>query len=211
VLTEGSVALLYTYTAISALILLLHSRAGTGRPLHWLLWVNFGVAALYAVFVTRSPSSFDALNPMGNSREELFILVVLAATYSVTVEVPGFLINSSRDKKLVGLLSSVELALLETKARPSKGIPALKELLTKHGAELKELGLAGILNGSLECFERLNNVDAALAGVALSAVQRASDYCSERPKHPLPLLAELLGLAGVTFILGEILAAIRGR
>lgn len=201
-----------TYLFSSAVALVADARErGSKWPLHALFWVNFLGACGVFLIVERFQPFFVAHNPLGQNRAELFIIIVLAALLSLFVEMPGFLLNSRYDRATIRAIDSIGDALLDLRVNPSVGTEMLEGLLKTHDRELRDLGLNSTLEKMAAFFKRMDNVDIPLLNIALSEIRRTRERVESRSKHPLPTLVQFLGLSGLAFVLGEILAALRGK
>jgi hypothetical protein len=200
-----------TYLFSSAVALVADARQRASKwSLHALLWVNFLGACAVLIVIERFAPFFVAHNPLGQNRIELFTIIVLAALLSFVVEIPGFLLNSRYDRATTSAIDSVADALLDLRVNPSGGTGPLEALLSAYDGELRDLGLSSTLEKMSGFFKRIDNVDLPLLEVVLSEIRRTRERVEARSKHPLPTLVQFLGLSGLGFVLGEILAVLRG-
>jgi hypothetical protein len=200
-----------TYLFSSAVALVADARQRASKwSLHALLWVNFLGACGVFLVIERFQPFFVSHNPLGQNRVELFTIIVLAALLSLVVELPGFLLNSRYDRATVSAIDGVADALLDLRVNPSRGTEPLEGLLSTHDDELKDLGLASTLQKMAGFFKQMDNVDIPLLEAVLSEIRRTRERVEARSKHPLPTLVQFLGLSGLAFVLGEILAVLRG-
>jgi hypothetical protein len=142
---------------------------------------------------------------------ELFSIILLVALFSLTIEIPGFLLNSRYDRTTINAIDALGDALLNLRLDPSAGTEPLERMLNVHKDKLEDLGLAAMLVKLAIFFKQMGNVDNSMLEMALSEIRRSRAQVESRSKHPLPVLAQFLGLSGLTFVLGEILAALRAK
>jgi hypothetical protein len=212
-LTQGAAFwIATTYLFSSAVVLVDDFRQRASKwPLHVLLWVNFLGACGVLLLIAGFEPFFVAHNPLGKDRVELFSIILLAVLFSLAIEIPGFLLNSRYDRVTIGVIDDVADALLDLRLDPSLGVGTLESLLSSHRGELQSLGVSSRLEKMASSFQRMGNVDIPLLETALSEVRNARAQVEARSKHPLPTLIQVLGLSGLAFVLGEILAALRGK
>jgi hypothetical protein len=201
-----------TYLFASAVALLIDVRRPASKwQLHTLLWINFLGASGFVLFITRFQSFFIDHNPLGQSRAELFIIILLVAQFSLVVEIPGFLLNSWHDRVTVSVIDKVRDAALDLRLNPTLGTSQLEGLLSTHREQLRDLAVGSTLEKLVGFFKRMENVDIPLLETALAEIRRTRESVEARSKHPLPALIQFFGLSGLVFVLAEILAALRGK
>ncbi len=202
--------LIVTYVAASAATLFSTGR-GSARARSLLVpaALNFLASAGTLVLLVNRPPLLRVINPFGSSREEIFVVGLLGTIFAITLEVPGFLLNTSYDKKVSKILNDFERAVVQAHIDPGSAIHELRSLTDSHRDALADAGLEMLFSQSLEVFERMNNSDASLLRALLTQVSDAKSEVEARSKHPFPLLVQVLGLSGLAFVLGEILAILR--
>jgi hypothetical protein len=212
VIQGATVWITLSYLLASAVTLSIVKSQRSGKcPLHALLWLNFLGASGAMLLVTRFQSFFLAFNPLGQNRVEMFSILLLVALFSLVVEIPGYLLNSKFDRATIRIIDDVADALLELRLNPALGTDALQGLLTTHRDELRELGIWSRLEKMTSFFKRMGNVDTSLLESALTEARNARAEVDTRSKHPLPTLIQVFCLSGLAFVLGEILATLRGK
>jgi hypothetical protein len=201
-----------TYLFWSLVALLLDGFHRTSKwLLHTLLWVNFLGGAGFFLTITHSPALLPSHNPLGPNHTEVFSILLLVALFSVTIEIPGFLLNSRYDRATIRVIDSITGAILDLRLEPSIGVESLEKLITTNRDDLVSLGVSSTLEKAAGSFKRMGNVDTSLLDIALYEIRTARTAVDGRSKHPLPALIQVFGLSGLAFVLGEILAALRAR
>lgn len=201
---------IYFFSSLIALVLDGCQRTSKWL-IHLLLWINFLSAAGIFLVTIRFQKFFVSHNPLGQSRIELFSILLLVALFSLTVEIPGFLLNSLYDRTTISILDDVISAVLDLRLDPSIGVESLEALLHAHKHELRRLGAGYTLEKMADSFRRMRNIDTPLLEATLFEVRTARAAVDARSKHPLPTLIQFFGLSGLAFVLGEILATLRGK
>lgn len=179
--------------------------------LRTLLWINFVGSAAILLWIAVFRSYFDAVNPLEKSRSELFVLLLLVALFSLAVELPGFLLNLRSDNRVLEMIDKLSDALLDLRLSPSIGVEQLEGLLAAYSDGVNELNIGSSLRKMVESFKRLGNVDNSVLGAMIIELKETRLRIDGRSKHPLPTLVQILGLSGLAFLLGEILAALREK
>ncbi len=175
------------------------------------LLVNFLTSGVLLLALWSDSSILNLVNPLGQQRQEIFVTVLLIGIFAASFEFPGFLLNIQYDNKLVVALDYLEQAILSARLDPSLGIGQIGDVLDSQGAALSSAGLQAFVKRSLEEFSRIQNINLGLIDAMQRQLEIVRIQVRERSKHPFPLLIQILGLSGIGFALGEILANLRVR
>jgi hypothetical protein len=174
--------------------------------------LNFAVAVTILVLALVRSSSVLALNPFGTGRQEMFMTLLLVLVFSLFVEIPGFFLNRTYDKKQEDALQEIVDVLLDVRLSPTSiNRTRLQDLSQSREAILGEGHLGKFLSKCAAEFVTVGNADNSLLNVLTERVLAEQSKVVERSKHPFPALIQLLSLTGVAFVLGEILAVLRQR
>jgi len=203
--------LIGVYAFFSALAILLDMIRRTSRwALQLLLWLNFAGAVVLLVLFERLGTP-RILGPQNQGHAELLVIIVLAGLFSLSVEVPGFWLNTRHDLALVAAADEIASKLLELRLDPTIDVEQVEGSLDRHSAQLSELGLSNPVGHVAAAYRRMGNIDNGLLDRTLSEVREVRARVDDRSKHPAPILVEILSLSGLGFVLCEILSVLRGH
>ena len=144
-----------------------------------------------------------------NHRLEVLITFMLLGIFSLSVELPGFVLNSRYDNNLIVALNDLERAVLSARVDPLGGIRQLEEVLSSKHRDLVQTGVEALAQQCVKEFRRIENVNTSLLDTLQRQLELARNEIDSRSKHPFPALVQILSLSGVAVILGEILATLR--
>jgi hypothetical protein len=175
------------------------------------MWGNFCGATLLLVLSTRLKLFRTVHDRLGEGRGDFFTILLLAALFSLAVEIPGFCLNVGRDRKLVRAVGDVANELLDLRLDPAVGTGPLEASVDRFRGELSELDLLSLVERVAGTYKRMGNIDSGLVDRAISEVRAARSYVEGRSKHPAPTLVQILSVSGLGFVLCQILAVLRGN
>lgn len=135
----------------------------------------------------------------------IFGLLVIAV-YVITIEVPGFLKLSRYDEVSVDLLEEVQrnLVLSVTSFEPS--IPILDEMLQKNKGRFNELHVFQNLNYFVTSSKEMNpQINKSILDLLLYDISQTIKKTADSSKHPFPKLIDVLSLAGLSFLIAQLL------
>jgi len=155
----------------------------------------FLVTSLLFFFNIKPPSLLSLLSGL---------VYISTASFVICVEIPGYLILSRRDEDTVGRLRQIRQALIETRYSFDH-VQKLKTQTEDSSSVLLELRLSDLLNEFINSCEHLNNVDRDFWGLVLSETTNAIKDVSNSSKHPIPRIVDFLSLAGLSFLIAQIL------
>lgn len=136
-----------------------------------------------------------------------YIVYSLVAAFVIAIEVPGFLLLSKFDGKIVGALENVRKDLV-TIGYSFEHVAQLKATLSANEGTLRSADVYSLIEDFVKTCERMKNLDKSFWGLLLSEVTRSARFFSERSKNPFPKLLDILSLAGLSFLLAQFLKLI---
>lgn len=133
-----------------------------------------------------------------------WIIYDLIISYVVTVEIPGYLRLSKFDEVSIQSLRDIRKCLI--KMRYSfKSLRDFEIAMKRNAGILSEEHVKDLLNDFADLCERMKNLDLNLWELTLSEITKAMSRISQRSKHPIPKLIDILSLAGLSLLLAQIL------
>ena len=135
------------------------------------------------------------------------ILYSFIFSYVVTIEIPGYLSFSGFDEKAHDSLEKIRNMIIGTIVSYDR-ILELREESVKSSSLLEYIDLKDLVNGLVDSSSRIGTSDPTLSALLLSEITREIDSIDTQSKHPFPKLIDLLSLAGLSFLIAQILKAI---
>lgn len=135
-------------------------------------------------------------------------VLIAVFAYVVAIEIPGFLILGAYDSDATDVLRQLRAAVLSLKLKFDESLRELKVACDTHVTLLEETNLDQIVTYFIESCNRMQNVDGSLFGLVLGELDGQIHSISSRSKHPFPVLVQVLSLAGVSFLIAQILRGI---
>ena len=120
------------------------------------------------------------------------------------IEIPGFVLLSKFDDKLVERLKLVRKELISI-SYSFDNVAKLKSLAKNNEEMLQAAQLDELVNDFISSCERMRNLDKTFWGMVLGEVTTSIKAFAERSKHPFPKLVDILSLAGLSFLLAQFL------
>ncbi len=133
-----------------------------------------------------------------------YVAYSLITAFVLGIEVPGFVLLSKFDGKLVDALEGVRKDLV-TVGYSFDHLARLKTTVSTNEEMLNSARLDALTGDFIGSCERMKNLDKTFWGIALAEITTSIKTFSERSKHPFPKLIEILSLAGLSFLLAQFL------
>jgi hypothetical protein len=191
------------YTGIMLWLFRYYRKSPLGRENKIAFSFIFSVFLLYALTIVvyflwnTSPSITDFITIYG-------LLVV--AVYVVAIEVPGFLLISRYDDTSVDLLEEVHRNLILSVASFEPSIPFLEDILQKNKDRLNELHVFENLNYFVISSKEMNpQINKSIFDLLLFDINQTIKKTADSSKHPFPKLIDVLSLAGLSFLIAQLL------
>jgi hypothetical protein len=163
----------------------------------------FSIVLLYIGIIT--VYFFWNANPSLTDFVTIYGLLVIAV-YVLAIEVPGFLLISQYDEMSVDLLEDVHRNLILSVTSFEPAVPALEELLQKHKDRFTELHAYENLDYYVASSKEMNpQVNRSILDLLLYDVNQTVKKTADESKHPFPKLIEVLSLAGLSFLIAQLL------
>lgn len=128
----------------------------------------------------------------------------LIFTYVISIEVPGYIKLLKFDEKVLTILKSVRKNLVKM-GYSSYSIDSLNNIVEKNKNLLEQEQIEYLLSDYIELSERIRNVDKSMWDLTLNEVTANITRISSRSKHPFPKLIDVLSLAGLSFLIAQLL------
>lgn len=125
--------------------------------------------------------------------------------YVVTIEVPGFLLLSSYDEKSVKLLQDIKTNLIDSRSSFNKGIQRIQSILVNNKEMLEEIHSYDQLKYYEESSIEMNQANISVFDLVLMSITQSIKDCDKQSKHPFPKLVDVLSLAGLSFLIAQLL------
>lgn len=192
-----STALVYFIVAVAFAYKARDSKSRRSKLL-WELIVLNGV--LFSV-VLASITLFLPQTPLNILSWIVYSLVIC---YVVTVEIPGYLKLSKYDATCIRGLETLRKHLVRTRYS-FESLEDVKVAMKQNSEILAQVHVGGLLSDFVDFCDRMKNLDRSLWELTLNEITEAIERLSQRSKHPLPKLIDILSLAGLSFLLAQIL------
>ena len=125
--------------------------------------------------------------------------------YVISIEVPGFLLLSAYDETSVKLLKDIKTNLIQSIYSFNTGIQGIQGLLESNRGLLQEIGTYDQINYYVESSVEINHANKSVFDLLLMTVNQAIKDCDDQSKHPFPKLVDILSLAGLSFLIAQLL------
>lgn len=133
-----------------------------------------------------------------------YVAYSLIVAFVLGIEIPGFLLLSKFDGKLVESLEDLRKDLV-IMGYSFDHLAKLKTTASTNKEMLSSAQLDTLINDFIGSCERMKNLDKTSWSIALAEVTSSIKTFSERSKHPFPKLIDILSLAGLSFLLAQFL------
>lgn len=134
----------------------------------------------------------------------VFFGYAIIASYVISIEMPGYLILSRYDDKLLDALQDLRKKIISLNYNLGN-ISDLETFCQKNEKQLETVFISDVLNEFIKSCKTTKHLDTSLYEVALKEVGEAINTVSTRSKHPFPKLIEIMSLAGISFLLSQFL------
>lgn len=131
----------------------------------------------------------------------------LIISYVVAIEVPGYLMLSKYDDRHGRNLMTLRRKLMKL-GYAFETLEDLKSSVEENSSILAEESIKDLLDDFVSFCERISNLDRSLWQLALNEITNTIERLSQRSKHPSPKLIDILSLAGLSFLLSQVIEAI---
>jgi len=207
ILDAYGITLVWAFIVLYSIMVLLaanrvaQQKTTRERPLSFLLLlhlVTFYLTLLTAYFLLSSwkPDLRDL------ATINVFLIV---GSFVTIVEVPGFILISNQDDKSVEVLSEVRKNLVSITFNFDHSLENLQSLQRANKVRLGEQNVSEVLDYFVKSCARIKNVDASLLNLTLSEINLSIREVSQQSKHPFPRLLDILSLAGLSFLIAQLL------
>lgn len=124
--------------------------------------------------------------------------------YVFAIEIAGYIKISKFDDKKLDILKSIRKKLVKT-SYSLKEIKKLKVEVEDNKMFLSKQQIEDLLCDYIEECERTGNFDKFLWELSLTEITSSIGRISNRSKHPFPKLIDVLSLAGMSFLIAQII------
>ena len=133
-----------------------------------------------------------------------WIVYNLIISYVLAIEIPGYFKLSKYDETSVKSLKALRKNLLKMRYSFEK-LEDLKTVMKENAGVLSEEQVGDLLQDFVDFCDRMENLDRNLWELTLNEITEAINKLSQRSKHPIPKLIDVLSLAGLSFLMAQIL------
>lgn len=140
-----------------------------------------------------------------------FLLFGTILVYSVIIafvfalEIPGFVLISRHDQKVVNGISRVRSTLVPLIYAFGKTHEEFENASSTNEEYLKETNLFDLVDDFIEYCKQLKNLNEKFWELLLTELTRTIEVYNKRSKHPYPKLIEVLSLTGLSFLIAQFL------
>lgn len=196
--------LIISIVAICAIITLLVSwktrNSKSSRvELLWILvilnGIFFSIGLLFLVIIL--PQSL--LNVIS------WLVYDLLLSFAISVEIPGYLKLSAFDQKHIDVVKEIRSNLIKMRYSFDKHFEDLKKSAKGNASVLREEKIDDLLDDFISVCDSIRNVDVNLWKLTLEETTDLISNISNRSKHPLPKLIDILTLSGLSLLLAQFL------
>jgi hypothetical protein len=129
----------------------------------------------------------------------------LVGAFVIAFEIPGFLLLSRFDGRIVDSLEKTRDDLLAISYSFDTKLSQLRDGWSRRRDALSSTHLYPLVESFISTCERIKNLDKTFWQLVLSEVTLSIKSFSERSKHPAPKLIDILSLSGLSFIIAQLL------
>lgn len=162
-----------------------------------LFGINLGVF-LSIVFIGINYVKFQPIDFVA------FLGYSLIVSYVATIEIPGYVLLSKYDTNLVSTLRNIRQKSIQLSYN-FDSLGELKEYFNENKKILNSTVVDQITENFIKRCEIIKNLDKSLYETTIKEVGEEIQRISSRSKHPFPKLIEILSLAGISFLTGQLL------
>ena len=164
----------------------------------WLFIIFYSLVLLIAWRIYRNSNK-------GRKRSISYLFLLNLAVYVLTIEVPGFLILSRYDEKSINVVQTARGHLIRSTFEFTPSIQGLQALVKNYRSRLEELHLYANLDYFIQSSSQMNQINRSVFDLLLMETGQSAGSVSQRSKHPFPKLIDVLSLAGLSFLIAQLL------
>lgn len=169
-----------------------------------LFLLNFFLSLFFFIFLDEIFIIFKSETTFQNVSLLVLLLIV---TYILTIEIPGYIIISIYDEKLLKIYNKLISSLFNLKLSKKDVLDELKSIIdnSKNLLIKNNLALNDMLQYIIPILERRKiseNEFNLLNYQLIMAIEKRKNMS----KHPFPKLIDILSLTGISFILAQLIA-----
>ena len=120
------------------------------------------------------------------------------------IEIPGLLLLSRFDSTVVEGLGRVRRDLV-TLSYSFDRLSQLRSTVTTNRETLRSAQVEELVDDFISSCERMKNLDKSFWSLLVTEVTSMINSFSEQSKHPFPKLIDIVSLAGLSFLLAQLL------
>lgn len=150
---------------------------------------------------------FSVLQPQNWLDIGAVCIYATVISFVASIEIPGYLLNHAYDDSIVCGLTELRSMLLRLKYSYDE-FSAFKTKAQGLSLVLIQSGLNTLVFDFNKSCESTDNLDETIWKILLSELTSTIDSFFLRAKHPFPKLIDILSLAGMSFLLAQILRVI---
>jgi hypothetical protein len=129
----------------------------------------------------------------------------LLLSFAISVEIPGYLKLSAFDQKHIDVVKEIRSNLIKMRYSFDKHFEDLKKSAKGNASVLREEKIDDLLDDFISVCDSIRNVDVNLWKLTLEETTDLISNISNRSKHPLPKLIDILTLSGLSLLLAQFL------
>lgn len=191
----------YSSTLLIAWRLFKRSKKGRERSISHLFWLNLvffysGLIAVYLISAEWEPDFIEFTT--------VYSLITIGS-YVAVIEVPGFLILSRYDEKSVEVLRIAKEHLGTSTFDFETSIQELEALVNAQKLRLEEQHLSTSLEYFVKSSDAMKQVNRSVLNLLLLEIGQSMRSISGKSKHPFPKLIDVFSLAGLSFLIAQLL------
>jgi hypothetical protein len=191
------------YTAVMLLLFWNHRSSSDGRERITAPTFVFNLTIFYVVVL----ATYFLMDLALNITDFITIFgLILVVVYVITIEVPGFLMISRYDETSVDLLEVIHQNLVLSISSFEPAIPTLEKLLQQNKDRFEELHVYQNLNYFVSSSKEMNpQINKSVFDLLLFEINQTIKETDDSSKHPFPKLVDILSLAGLSFLIAQLL------
>lgn len=125
--------------------------------------------------------------------------------FVVTIEVPGFVLLNNFDKKSVAVLREIKTGMIKSRSTFSEGIEGIHNTLVSNKQILTELHAYDQIDYYETSSNEMNQSNTSIFDLLLMSLNQWMKECEEKSKHPFPKIVDIFSLAGLSFLIAQLL------
>ena len=134
----------------------------------------------------------------------IFIGYSVIVSHVITIEIPGYILLSKHDSKLIDILQNLRQKSIQLNY-DIDSLDDLRKYFDGNKETLSSSTVNELLNSFITRCETIKNLDKSLYEISIKELGEQIQQISSRSKHPFPKLIEIFSLAGISFLLGQFL------